>query len=454
MRPPSESLLDTIVALATPMGRSALALVRLSGPRALDAVAAVARGLPRSPAPRHPSLLSLCEAGGEAIDRGLVTYFAAPASYTGEDMVEISVHGSPVVVRRLLDALAAAGARPARPGEFTERAYRLGKMDLVEAEAVGELIDARTEAAARFSSRRLSGALSARLAEIRESLLSASAGLTVTLDFAEDVGEALDPSVSARLRSAGEALERLLATYRVGRLLSAGCRVALLGLPNAGKSTLFNALLGSERAIVTAVPGTTRDVLEATMDIRGIPVELVDTAGLRESEELVEKIGVQRARAEAERADAVLYVFDASAGFSEEDRLALESLDGNPITVLANKADRVAADSLGAPEGAVAICGISPDAGTRLRRLLEEKVAAEVSTDRTSEVLSSLRQRDLVARASAACAAASEALAEGVSPEYASTHCDEALDALADLVGETTTEEVLQRIFEKFCIGK
>ncbi len=230
------------------------------------------------------------------------------------------MHGSPAVAERLIAAALAAGARAARPGEFTERAFRAGKMDLVRAEAVNELIQSRTEAAARVSAGRLEGALSARLAQVREDLLSAAAGLAAAIDFSEDAGEAVDPSVPARLASARDALDRLAASYRTGRLLASGCRVAILGRPNAGKSTLFNALSGSARAIVTEIPGTTRDALESLVDIGGVPVTLVDTAGLRESTDVVERIGVERAREEGEKADAVLYVYDASVGFSSGRR--------------------------------------------------------------------------------------------------------------------------------------
>jgi tRNA modification GTPase len=479
MRPTSESLLDTIAALATPLGRSAIALVRLSGDRTREILARIAPDLPADLEPRRPRLVSLFDRSGEAIDQAIVTLYAAPASFTGEDLAELSVHGSPVVAERLLRALVAAGARPARPGEFTERAFRLGKLDLVRAEAIRDLIDSRTGAAARASSRRLEGALSSRLRQVREDLLAAATSLTATVDFAEDVGEEVDPSVPARLAAARDALARLAKSYDTGRLLSVGCRVAILGRPNAGKSTLFNALLGTERAIVTDVPGTTRDTLEATLDIRGIPVELVDTAGLRESHDEVERIGVERARDEGERAAAILYVFDASVGWSSEDRAALEALDGKPVAIVANKMDRVrerddwtaagagpfgtcprdwtvaGADPFGiCPRDFLALCGLAPDAGARLSVLLESTVASDVTSDASAEVLGSVRQRDLVERAREAAADAIGALERGVSPEYAATHVDAALSALADVFGETTSDEVLARIFSTFCIGK
>ncbi len=451
---PSDAHLDTIVAPATPVGRSAIALVRLSGPESARILRALAPGLPAEPRlrPRRPYLATLRDSAGEAIDSVLLTFFAGPASVTGEDVAELSVHGSPAVVERVLQAAVAAGARPARPGEFTERAFRSGKIDLVRAEAVRDLIDAKTATAARFSARRLEGGLSRRLDAVREDLLFAAAALSAAVDFSEDVGTEVDSSALSRLESAERELGRLAATYRTGRLLSGGCRVAILGRPNAGKSTLFNALVGSARAIVTDIPGTTRDALEALVDVRGIPVTLVDTAGLRESEEPVEKLGVARAREEAVRADAILYVFDASAGFSAEDASALARVAEKPRILVANKTDRTPAGPL--PEDASPLCGLSPDAGARLSELLAVVIAGDIRTEETSEVLGSLRQRDLIDRAREAAAQTFSALERGDSPEYAVTHCPAALDALADVTGETTTEDVLARLFSTFCVGK
>jgi tRNA modification GTPase len=456
MRPKVESALDTIAALATPVGKSALALVRISGSESGRILRAVTVGLPEQVEARHPYLVSFVDARGDVLDRGLATFFAGPASSTGEDAAELSIHGSPIVARELLTALTAAGARAARPGEFTERAFLLGKMDLVEAEAVRDLIEARTEAAARLSARRLEGAVSRRLASIRDDLVAAAAALGSTIDFAEDVGESLPPPVVARLVSAEESLARLCASYRTGGLVAAGCRVAILGKPNAGKSTLFNALLGSARAIVTDVPGTTRDTLHATVDVRGVPVELVDTAGLRETQVTVEKIGVERAREAGLGSDAVLYVFDAGAGWSGEDAAAVASLDGRPVAVIANKTDTLSKplSGSGAPAGAHPLSGVAPCAGEALGQILADTVARDVSTDSSSETLSSLRQRDLVERSRAATADALASLRRRDSPEYAATHLDAALDALADIAGETTSEDVLRAIFSTFCIGK
>lgn len=450
----SDALLDTIVALATPAGRSALAVVRLSGKKCLRILAVLAPQLPAPPPSRRPLLALLSAPGGGTIDEAVVTYLPAASSPTGEDVVEISLHGSPLAVEHLLAAAVAAGARPARAGEFTERAFRSGKLDLVRAEAVRDLIEARTPAAALASARRLAGGLTEKIERVRDELLAASAGLTAAIDFSDDVGESVDPAVSLGLTRAVSELDRLAATAKTGNLLAHGCRVAILGRPNAGKSTLFNALLCRERAIVTEIPGTTRDTLEAELDLAGVPVTLVDTAGLGPTEDVVEALGVGRAREEGERADAVLYVFEASPGLTAEDEEALALAGDRPRILVANKADRVSGGNANLPAGAALLCGLSPEAGPSLRALLTAALAAGVDTDASSEVLGSLRQADLVARARAAAADALAALATGTSPEYAATHCDAALDALADLVGETTSDDVLTRLFATFCVGK
>jgi tRNA modification GTPase len=454
MRPSTESFLDTIVALATPPGRSALAVVRLSGPASRAVLARLSPDGRSAPDPRRATLTPLRDAGG-TIDRGLVTLFPAPASYTGEDVVEISVHGSPVVVERLLAAAAAAGARAARPGEFTERAFLNGKLDLPRAEAVADLVAARTPDAARRSLERLEGATSRRFAAAREDLFHAAALLASTLDFAEDVGEAVPAEVPQRLAAAGEALARLLESFTAGRLLAAGCRVAIVGPPNVGKSTLFNALCGSARALVTDVPGTTRDALEAALDVAGVPVTVVDTAGLRESGDAVERLGVARAREEAARADAILLVRAAAEGFPDGEPGSLGAA-GRPVVRVANRADEASPEELAAAAacGALPLCGLDPDAGPRLRERLAKELARALPPESSAELLCSERQRDLAARARDDVRRAQESLARGESPEYAASHVDGALAALADLFGETTADDVLARIFERFCIGK
>jgi tRNA modification GTPase len=450
---PADAFLDTIAALATPAGRSALAVVRISGPESTRILAALAPGVSTPIEERRPRRVILAE-GGAPIDEAVVTLLPAASSPTGEDVVEISLHGSPMAVRRLLAAAIAAGARAARPGEFTERAFRAGRIDLVRAEAVRELIEARTPAAALASARRLSGALSRRIELVRGKLLSASAALAALIDFSDDVGDDAEAPVREVLSEALSELDRLAATARSGRLLAHGCRAAILGPPNAGKSTLFNAALGRDRAIVTEIAGTTRDTLEAELDVGGVPVTLVDTAGLRATGDVVESIGVERAREEARRADVVVYVFDASDGFGDGGEEILAQASGASRILVANKADRLSAAAPPMPSGVTLLCGIAPDAGEEVRRLIAEAVGAGVSTDESSEMLGSLRQADLVGRAKTEAAEALAALESATSPEYAATHCHAALDALADLVGETTADDVLASLFSTFCVGK
>ena len=455
MRPATESFLDTIVALATPPGRSALALVRLSGPAARDVLRRLCPGAPAEWEPRRATLSTLADAAGDTIDRGIVTFFPGPASYTGEDAAEISVHGSPVVVERLLAAAARAGARAARPGEFTERAFLSGKIDLPRAEAVADLISAQTAAAARRSLARLDGGTSRRFSAVREDLFHAAALLASTIDFAEDVGDEVPPEVARRLAAAEGELSRLLASYSAGRLFAAGCRIAIVGPPNAGKSTLFNALCGSARALVTDVPGTTRDALEAVLDVAGVPVTVVDTAGLRESSDAVERLGVARAREEAERADLVVVVRAAAAGFARGEPDPISGA-GRRVVRIANRSDEASAEEVAAASaaGALPLCGLRPDAGRRLRERLAAELARELPAEETSELLCSERQRDLAERARADVRLAAASLGRGESPEYAASHVHGALDALADLFGETTSEDVLRRVFASFCIGK
>jgi len=460
MRPALAAFDETIAALATGAGRNALAIVRVSGRAAGEILSRIAPALAIPPPPRQARLADVIDAAGETIDRAVLTFFPGPASATGEDVLEISLHGGPAVVRRALDAVTSAGARLARPGEFTERAFLLGKIDLLEAEAVRDLIDARTPEALRASARRLDGALSRELGEIREELSLAAAELAATIDFAEDVGESVPPATVDRVRRAADELERLAASAERGRLLAEGARVVFLGPPNAGKSTLFNALAGTARAIVTDTPGTTRDTLDAAIDVEGVPVEIVDTAGLRETGDEVERIGVARARDAGVNADAVLYVFDAARGWSAEDERTLGEIGCARTLVIANKID-LAADAgspAGAPPklpaGALPLCGLSSGAGAALRSRISALLDLGPPPEATSRLLGSARQRDLARRAAAAARSAHHGLSAGESPEYPAARLDEALAAMADLFGETTPEDVLRRIFSTFCIGK
>jgi tRNA modification GTPase len=450
MRPARASDLDTIVAPATPLLRSAIAVVRLSGLQALAIARQIAPALPAFPAPRTAHLCELRDNAGGAFDQALVTYFPGPASFTGEDVVEISLHGNPVLVRKVLETAREQGARAAEPGEFSRRAFSNGKLSLSEAEALAELIEARTEAQARGALARLAGRNSGALASVRASLLSAHALWTAAIDFPEQAGPEDTPAIGAHIDAARRALETLARGAAVGTRLARGIRVVLAGPPNAGKSTIFNRLVGSDRAIVSPHPGTTRDTIEADVEVGGLPLRLVDTAGMHAARDAIEAEGVARARRAAADADLTVYVHDASTGWSQEDRAAWEGLSGPRRLLVFNKTDVAPAPSR---VEAVALCALAPEAGSVVAQAIRRALAADYPADAAGEIVS-LRQRDLLERALAAAARAGEQLACGERAEIAILAVEDALSAIAEIAGESTTEEVLDRIFAAFCIGK
>jgi len=430
------------------MARSAIALVRISGKSAREIAKRIAPGS-KDDSPRAAHLVELRDSEGRAFDRGLVTLFPAPASYTGEDVVEISCHGNPVLVEALLAAARAAGARLAEPGEFSRRAFRNGKLSLIEAEAVAELIEARTTGEARGAFERLSGGLFRDLAEIRESLLLAHALWTAAIDFPEQAGEEDRGAIARALDAALAALDRLAGNAEIAAKIAAGFRVAIVGAPNAGKSTIFNRLVGYARAIVTPAPGTTRDTVEADVEIAGLPVRLIDTAGLRAPAGTIEAEGIARALAAAKDADLAVYVHDASEPWAGGGREAWESLAAARKTLVFNKTDRAPA-----PEGesGLRISALSIDSASPLRSEIARVIAALLPADGAGGAVSR-RQRDLFVRAREAVAGARAAL--GVHPaEIALTGVEDALGILSELAGESTTEEMLDRLFSVFCLGK
>jgi len=450
MRPARAGDLDTIVAPATPLLRSAIAVVRLSGRQAVEIARKIAPAIGSSPAPRTAHLCELRDSGGEAFDQALVTYFPGPASFTGEDVVELSLHGNPVLVRKVLEAAREQGARAAEPGEFSRRAFSNGKVSLSEAEAVAELIEARTEAQARGALERLAGRTSSALASVRASLLSAHALWTAAIDFPEQAGPEDAPAISGHIEVARKTLETLARGAAVGTRLARGIRVVLAGPPNAGKSTIFNCLLGSDRAIVSPHPGTTRDTIEADVEIGGLPIRLVDTAGMRAAGDAVEAEGVARARRAVDEADLTVYVHDASTPWGDEERSAWDRISGARRLLVFNKTDVAPAPASGP---AVGLCALAPEAGSVVAEAIRRALAADYPADAAGEIVS-LRQRDLLERAGAAAARAGEQLARGERAEIAILAVEDALAAIAEIAGESTTEEVLDRVFASFCIGK
>lgn len=451
-------LSDPIAALATPPGRSAIALVRLSGAGALGIAARVVDGF-RSDRPRVATLASFRDAAGDVIDRGLVTVFRGPHSYTGEDLVEFSCHGGLLAPARLLAALHAAGARPAAPGEFTRRAVLNGKLDLVQAEAVGDLIDAVAPAQARAALGQLDGGLSRRLGDLRECLVEAGGLLAYEIDFpGEDDGPIPPQRIASQLADVAGRIERLLATAPAAERLREGALLVLAGRPNAGKSSLFNALLGSDRALVTEIPGTTRDAVEAHTDFLGWPIRLVDTAGLWEATDRIDRLGVEMSRRYLRSADLILLCVEAGRPV-EPDETAIA--DARPTLVVRTKLD-LDGWTGGQGIGVSAVTGVGLD---RLRRATAERVFAEriVLAD-LEPALTRERHRTALARARTALAGALEqmggsgagagggaAVGDAV---LAAHHVREATTALDELVGAVDVEQVLDRVFASFCVGK
>jgi tRNA modification GTPase len=445
---------DVVVAPATPPGVSALAVVRLTGPPGLTLAVArrIAPHLPDAPRPREATLHRLVGEDGRPLDRALVLFFPAPHSATGEEVVEFLCHGSPVIVAGLLAAARTAGARPASRGEFTRRALANGKLDLAEAEGVAALATAESRGVARRALSLVEGELSRRVHAAKEAVLDVLAGLEAGLDFAEDVPAAdLLAAGEALVAAAGEA-EALAAAAARGGARDRRKAVAILGRPNAGKSTLFNALVGRDRAIVTAVPGTTRDAVAETCEIGDETVTLLDTAGLRATEDEVEKIGVAVAERAGENADLVLYAVDATRGMSEEDEDFLRRGRGESL-IVGTKRDLVSS-SVSFPSSSVAHF-VSALTGAGLDELRAQMAARLSHVEADGELLVLERHREALVSAAMLLREAAE-LARRVpgEPELIAARVREALTAFGAITGETATEELLDRIFAAFCVGK
>jgi tRNA modification GTPase len=443
---------ETIAAVATPPGRGGVGVVRIAGP----AVPAIAHALlGRLPEPRVATFGAFCESDGRAIDAGLALYFPAPRSFTGDDILELHGHGGPVVMDLLLARVLALGARLARPGEFSERAFLNGKLDLAQAEAVADLIASDSAQAARAAMRSLEGALSAEVHTLVEALVELRVYVESAIDFPEEEIDFLtEGGVRERLEGLLERLRQLAAGARHGQLLREGMRVVIAGRPNAGKSSLLNCLAGREAAIVTEVPGTTRDVLREHIHIDGMPLHVIDTAGLRESEDRIEREGVRRAWLEIRGADRVLLVMDDRDGDVALDGEFAGGLEGMALTVVRNKIDLTGrssglADGPLGPEVAVsALTGLGLEA---LRTHLKSCVGYEGSAQGT--FIARRRHLEALARAESALERGREQLGLRAG-ELLAEELRAAQQALGEITGEFTTEDLLDRIFSSFCIGK
>lgn len=454
--------IDTIAAIATPPGEGGIAVLRVSGSEAITVVDRRFRSTaPLSAAASHTAHVGiLADEAGERVDQVVCTVFRAPHSYTGEEVVEISCHGGSFTSRRILDLLIGSGARMAQPGEFTKRAFLNGKMDLAQAEAVADLIHARSEAARRSSLDQLTGQLSREVRALRQSLIDAVGLLELELDFAEDGYEFLDRSkVRERLREADASLRRLLSTYRAGKVYRDGVKLVLTGAPNAGKSSLLNALLKESRAIVTEVPGTTRDVIEEGLSIGGVLFRVVDTAGLRTTADPIEREGVERAHEQVRTADVVVWVVDLLDPVMPTKE-AVSSIGGSHLILALNKSDiapRGAAVRHGAdlPERVVTISAKTGEGIHQLEQEMLQVAIGRVSADLPEgAMVTNLRHYDTLMRSSRSVALALESLDAGRTGEFLAVDLREALNALGEITGEITTDDIMNEVFSRFCIGK
>lgn len=461
--PRAEDLEDTIVAIATPPGRGAIGLVRLSGPRSRDVLERIFRPMRKTgwPEPRALTLGRLVDPeDGSVLDQALGAFLPGPATYTGQDMAELSFHGAPVLAAAALSAALAAGARLAQPGEFTLRAFLGGKMDLVQAEAVRDLVDARTRHQARLAAAQLRGGLSREVKPVKEALLDLVTRLETALEFGEDQGIETGVNSVEACTAILEPLGRLAGGFARARLVREGFVLVVTGRPNVGKSSLFNALVGRERAIVTELPGTTRDALREEATIAGWPVTLVDTAGIRETEDRLERLGIERSREAVSESHVTLHVVDGSMPWPEEDRVLLTGLPDAGLVIVLNKCDLPAAVSPEEVEAVrpgvprVVLSARTEEGLEELRDAIARLLDPAGSVMPESSLVGNLRQQEAIRSATAAVSQALEAGCSGLSEEYILYHLRAALDCLDDLTGATTTDDLLGRIFSTFCVGK
>lgn len=443
---------DTIAAISTPFGEGAIALLRLSGPDAAEVADIVFRGKKKVAEMRsHRQHFGGIFDGDLKLDEVLLSIHRAPASYTGDDTVEIACHGGILVTRRILELLLRNGARAAEPGEFTQRAFFNGKMDLTQAEAVMDLISAQTDLAMRAAGEQLEGRLGARIRDLRERLLELLAHVEAYIDFPdEDIDPDTGQALLSRLDLVRTDLDRLLATAGQGKILREGVRTVIFGAPNVGKSSLLNLLLGYERAIVSATPGTTRDTLEEVINLRGIPLRLVDTAGVRDATDAIEREGIERTRRQLERADLVLHVCD---GTVPRENCEAEGLQLKHALLVLNKSDLSEHPSWNGVE-AVRLSCLTGDGSDILGETIEARVLGGQASARDWSVAINARHQACLETARKYADAARQAFTDGLSSEFVAEELRAALNAVGDVVGRVDTEDLLGKIFSTFCIGK
>lgn len=450
--------MDTIVAVATPAGRSAIGVIRLSGPHSLDIIRALARDEQFAPGPNTVVLKKLVSNSGEPLDYALVSYFRGPQSFTGEDMVEISCHGSPVILRALLDLTQSFNARLAGPGEFTLRACKNGKLNLSQAEAVRDLINAQTDAAAVQAARQLRGELSRALQPCKQKLIQIIVRLESAVEFVEDDLPQIEAEeIKAQISEVMTRVKELAGTYSTGHLLRDGLKVAIVGRPNVGKSSLFNRLLRLDRAIVTDIAGTTRDSITEAVSLRGIPISLIDTAGIRRAGDKIEEMGVERTHRAMADADLLLVVLDGSTQLLTEDFALLSQAVKARHLVVVNKCDLTIAPGLKDQVSSLSpVVYFSALTAEGLENLITGILApfGTVDSEGVGLLVTDSRHYDLLLRSQASLEDSLDQMVEGASEELVLVGLHNALRFLGEITGETTTEDILSEIFSTFCIGK
>lgn len=450
----------TIAGIATSASLSSISVIRLSGEDALAVTDRIFRGINARPLldirPFSIRYGHILNTDGSVIDEVLVSYFKAPKSYTGEDVVEISCHGGPLPVRRILERILEHGVRLAQPGEFTKRAFLNGRIDLSQAEAVMDIIESRTDAALRSANDQSRGSLSRRILEMRDSLMNVMAKIEVTLDFPDDdLDRASDLVLADELEVIRDAVAKLLATSEKGKLLREGLKVVIAGKPNVGKSSLLNVLLDEQRAIVTEIPGTTRDVIEEYINLEGIPLRLTDTAGIRETRDLVESIGVERSKQSIEEADLIILVLDLSRHLSEEDHDLLDITKDRKRIILLNKEDlpKIADVPASILEEASVISALNNFGLDRLReRIREMTLGAAAGFDET--LVTAARHKEALMKAEQSLEEAVTAIRQSIPMDLVTIDVHDAWSALGEITGDTLQDDLVDKIFSGFCIGK
>jgi len=455
---------DTIIALSTPLGNGAIAVIRISGEEALSILNPLLKRTIRSTDARKALFNEFISSSQSVVDQIVTTFFKSPASYTGEDVVEISCHCNPLIINRIIDEIIRNDARVAEPGEFTLRAFLNGKMDLSQAEAVAEIINARTRQSLTQSLRHLEGRFSEIIAKIHRQILNNLALLEINLDFSDEEIEVLPVrEMAEKMTGVIERIQGLLKTYDYGRLLQEGVKMLILGKPNVGKSSLLNVLLARDRAIVSEIPGTTRDYIEATMEIDGLAVQAVDTAGIRQTEDTVEAIGVQLALAQIESSDIALCLFDAHRPLDDDDhaliKIIQDRLQDTLFVLILNKSDlkrnaktETAIKSLNLPT--VRVSAKTQTNIQSLKRTIKKQLIHDQSMETEEIVVTSARHKQALENTVRSLQNAIAAMEMNASEEIIAVDIRLALDHLGEITGETTSEDVLNHIFANFCIGK